>query len=171
MNMASDLEIHDAASSSALSCGCDRHFRTLAESLPQIVWLATADCCVGYQNRRWCEYTGLSSADSMGSGWQRAFHPDDLPETLNRWERAVRLGGPCELAFRLRRSDGVYRWFQGRAEPLLDNDNRTVGWFAVCGESDSERNQAEKALTAERTPAAALGNGGHSVSRPTIPMP
>ena len=108
-NMASDLEIDDAASSSALSCRCDRHFRTLAESLPQIVWLASGDCCVGYQNRRWCEYTGLSSADSMGSGWQQAFHPDDLPETLKRWERAVRLGGSCELAFRLRRSDGVNR--------------------------------------------------------------
>ena len=146
MNMASDLEIHDAASSSALSSRCDRLFQTLAEALPQIVWLASADCCVGYLNRRWCEYTGLSSADSMGSGWQQAFHADDLPETLNRWERAVRLGGPCELAFRLRRSDGVYRWFQGRAEPLLDNDNQTVGWFAVCGESDRERNQADKTL-------------------------
>src|SRR5208337_2023072 len=148
MNMASDLEIHDAASSSALSCGYDRHFRTLAESLPQIVWLASADCCVGYQNRRWCEYTGLASADSMGSGWKQAVHPDDLPEILRRWERAVRGGEPCELAFRLRRSDAVYRWFQGRAEPLLDNDNRTVGWFAVCGESVdiSQRKGAEKAL-------------------------
>jgi PAS domain S-box-containing protein len=115
--MASDLEIHDVASSSTLSCGYDRHFRTLAESLPQIVWLASADCCVGYQNRRWCEYTGLSSADSMGFGWKRAFHADDLPETLRRWERAVREGEPRELAFRLRRSDGVYRWFQGRAAP------------------------------------------------------
>ena len=99
----------------------------LPKSLPQIVWLASADCCVGYQNRRWCEYTGLSSADSMGFGWKRAFHADDLPETLRRWERAVRVGEPCELAFRLRRSDGVYRWFQGRAEPLLDDDNRPVG--------------------------------------------
>src|SRR5208337_1045830 len=98
MNMASDLEIHDAASSSALSGPCDRHFRTLAESLPQIVWLASADCCVGYQNRRWCEYTGLASADSTGSGWKQAVHPDDLPEILRRWERAVRGGEPCELA-------------------------------------------------------------------------
>src|SRR5271157_170271 len=57
INMASDLEIHDVASSSTLSCGYDHHFRTLVESLPQIVWLASADWCVGYQNRRWCEYT------------------------------------------------------------------------------------------------------------------
>ena len=153
--MASDLEIHDAASSSTLSCGYDRHFRTLAESLPQIVWLASADCCVGYQNRRWCEYTGLSSADSMGFGWKRAFHADDLPETLRRWERAVREGEPCELAFRLRRSDGVYRWFQGRAEPLLDDENRPVGWFAVCGESDDPV-RAEQSLPPALTPGQRL---------------
>ena len=155
MNMASDLEIHDAASSSTLSCGYDRHFRTLAESLPQIVWLASADCCVGYQNRRWCEYTGLSSADSMGFGWKRAFHADDLPETLRRWERAVREGEPCELAFRLRRSDGVYRWFQGRAEPLLDDENRPVGWFAVCGESDDPV-RAEQSLRPALIPGQRL---------------
>jgi PAS domain S-box-containing protein len=161
MNMASDLEMNDADLSPALSSSCDRHFQTLAESLHQIVWLASADCCVSYQNRRWCEYTGLSFADSMGSGWKQAVHPDDLPEILQQWERTVRGGEPCGLAFRLRRSDGVYRWFQGRAEPLLDSDNRTVGWFAVCGESDdparaeqalrpaliSVRNQAEKALS------------------------
>ncbi|MBV8312401.1 MAG: PAS domain S-box protein [Planctomycetaceae bacterium] len=155
MNMASDLEIHDAASSSTLSCGYDRHFRTLAESLPQIVWLASADCCVGYQNRRWCEYTGLSSADSMGFGWKRAFHADDLPETLRRWERAVREGEPCELAFRLRRSDGVYRWFQGRAEPLMDDENRPVRWFAVCGESDDPV-RAEQSLRPALTPGKRL---------------
>src|SRR5271157_3902219 len=155
MNMASDLEIHDAALSSPLSCGYDRHFRTLAESLPQIVWLATAECCVGYQNRRWCEYTGLSSAASMGFGWKRAFHADDLPETLRRWERAVREGEPCELAFRLRRSDGVYRWFQGRAEPLLDDENRPVGWFAVCGESDDPV-RAEQSLRPALTPGQRL---------------
>jgi PAS domain S-box-containing protein len=155
MNMASDLEIHDAVSSSTLSSGSDRHFRTLAESLPQIVWLASADCCVGYQNRRWCEYTGLSSAGSLGFGWKRAFHAADLPETLKRWERAVREGEPCELAFRLRRSDGVYRWFQGRAEPLLDDENRPVGWFAVCGESDDPV-RAEQSLRPALTPGQRL---------------
>src|SRR5208337_3650958 len=133
INMASDLEIHDVASSSTLSCGYDRHFRTLAESLPQIVWLASADCCVGYQNRRWCEYTGLSSAGSMGFGWKRAFHADDLPETLRRWERAVREGEPCELAFRLRRSDGVYRWF--RAGP-------SRSWTMKTGRSGGSRHAA-----------------------------
>src|SRR5271165_7457550 len=63
MNMASDLEIHDAASSSTLSCGYDRHFRTLAESLPQIVWLASAECCRSEERRvgkecrsRWSPY-------------------------------------------------------------------------------------------------------------------
>ena len=134
--MTSALENHDPGSSSALSCWPDRHFRTLAESLTEIVWLASADCCFGYQNRRWCDYTGLSPADSIGFGWKQACHPDDLPETLKRWERAVRRGEPCELAFRLRRTDGVYRWFQGRTEPLLDHENRPVEWFAVCRESD-----------------------------------
>jgi len=87
----------------------------------------------------------------MGSGWKQAVHPDDLPEILRRWERAVKGGEPCELAFRLRRSDAVYRWFQGRAEPLLDNDNRTVGWFAACGESDDPA-RAEQGLRPALTP-------------------
>lgn len=91
----------------------------------------------------------------MGFGWKRAFHLDDLPETLKRWERAVRWGEPCELAFRLKRSDGVYRWFQGRAEPLLDNENRTVGWFAVCGERDDPV-RAEQSLRPALSPSQGL---------------
>ena len=90
MNMASDRGFPMPGSSSTTTSRHDRQFRTLAESLPQIVWVASEECCFAYQNRRWCEYTGLSSDESTGFGWMQAFHPDDLLETLKRWQRAAR---------------------------------------------------------------------------------
>ncbi len=140
-DMTSDLEAHEPGTPADPPSPLDRQFQTLAEALPQIVWLADVDCSFTYLNRKWSEVTGLTLDESSGHGWQRAFHPDDVPEILNQWERAVRCNAPCELTFRLRSGDGVYRRFQGRAEPLLDDDHRPVGWFAVCGECDATRNE------------------------------
>lgn len=68
--MAIELGIRDAVTFAIQTNRNDCHFRALAESIPQIVWLATALGCVSYQNRRWYEYTGLSAEDSTGFGWK-----------------------------------------------------------------------------------------------------
>jgi len=101
-------------------------FRLLAEALPQMVWTTGPDGSHDYFNRRWYEYTGLSFEESRGTGWHRAFHPEDLPESLRCWARSLDTGEPYEVEFRCRRLDGVWRWFLARAIPMHDAQVRVV---------------------------------------------
>lgn len=79
-------------------------FRNLADSLPQIVWVADATGCNTYLNRRWYEYTGIdpSSVHSL----QAVAHPDDFESTMEAWREAVALGAIFETEYRLKRHDG-----------------------------------------------------------------
>lgn len=106
-------------------------FRALANSMPNLAWMADADGWLIWYNDRWYEYTGTSPDDMVGWGWQSVHHPDVLPEMLQRWTKALETGEPFEWTFPLRRgSDGSYRTFMTRAEPLKEN-GKLVGWLGT----------------------------------------
>lgn len=110
----------------------EQRYRQLADAMPQIVWTANADGALDYYNQRWFDYTGLTLEETRGWGWQPVIHPDDLPNCLERWTRAVETGELYEIEYRFRRaSDGSYRWHLGRATPVRDADNRIVKWFGT----------------------------------------
>ncbi|HEX8435321.1 PAS domain-containing sensor histidine kinase [Archangium sp.] len=118
-------------------------FRLLAEALPQIVWTAGPDGLHDYFNRRWYEYTGLSPEETQGEGWQRAFHPEDMPETLRRWAHSLATGEPYEVEYRCRRLDGIWRWFLGRAIPVHDPQGRIVRWFGTSTDIDDHKRTSD----------------------------
>nr|WP_241758751.1 GAF domain-containing protein [Pyxidicoccus parkwaysis] len=118
-------------------------FRQIAESIPQLIWLARPDGCNEYCNEPWYEYTGLSQEESAGYGWRRAFHPDDLGEAGRRWDHSLCTGEPFEVEYRCRRHDGAWRWFLGRARPVRDASGRIVRWFGTCTDIDDQRRAAD----------------------------
>ena len=118
-------------------------FRHLAEALPQIVWTTGPEGLIDYLNRRWYEYTGLSHEDSTGLGWQRALHPDDLPEATRLWSHSLATGEPYEVEYRFRRLDGVWRWFLGRAIPVRDTQGDIIRWFGTCTDIDDHKRTAD----------------------------
>src|SRR4051794_10525159 len=83
---------------------------TLAEAIPQVVWVARPDGHPFYFNGRWYDYTGLSREQSIGPGWSIPLHPDDRERSVARWEQATGTGEPYEVEYRLRAADGSYRW-------------------------------------------------------------
>ena len=87
----------------------------------------------------------LSSAQSQCGGWQQAVHPDDLLPLMERFRQARALGEPGEIETRLRRHDGVFRWFLVRAEPLRDESGKIVKWYATSTDIE-DRKQAEEQL-------------------------
>ena len=111
-------------------------FRTLADSVPQMVWMCTPDGLNVYFNQRWVDYTGLSLAESYGSGWNTPFHPDDRQPAWNAWNRATETGETYRVESRLRAADGSYRWFLMRGMPLRDAAGRIVKWFGTCTDID-----------------------------------
>ncbi len=99
----------------------EAQFRALANSIPNLAWMADPDGWVFWYNNRWYDYTGTTPEEMVGWGWQSVHHPDVLPEMLERWTRALRTGEPFEMTFPLRcGSDGSFRVFMTRAEPLRE---------------------------------------------------
>ena len=124
----------------------EERYRTLADSMPQIVWTANPDGSLDYYNQQWIDYTGMTLEQTLGWGWQPVLHPDDLEECLKRWSRAVETGESYETEYRFKRaSDGAYRWHLGRATPALDEDGRITKWYGACTDIE-EQKRTEQAL-------------------------
>ena len=122
----------------------ERSFRTLAESVPLVVWSARAEGWLNYFNRRWSDYTGLSLAQSCGAGWEATVHPDDLARVRGVWRQAAPVAAIYSLEVRLRRADGAYRWWLVRGAPVLDDAGRILKWFGTCTDIDElKRAQAQ----------------------------
>jgi PAS domain S-box-containing protein len=123
----------------------ERRSRQLAESLPQLVWTCLPEGSCDYLSPQWVEYTGIAEAPQLGAGWLDQIHPADRERTTAAWTEAVRTGSPFDVEFRVRRSDGVHRWFKTRATPLRDAEGRVVRWFGTCTDVD-DRIRAESSL-------------------------
>jgi PAS domain S-box-containing protein len=118
----------------------EERFRSISESLPQIVWVARPDGFRQYYNKRWYNFTGLSPDDSTGFGWHKAVHPNDQRPLSQAFQKAMLSGQPFELEYRLRHRTGVYRWHLDRAIPLCDKaGGRLVLWFGTATDIDDRK--------------------------------
>jgi PAS domain S-box-containing protein len=93
----------------------EQRFRLLGEIVPQLLWTTDEHGSFDYANERWHSYTGLSTAQTLGTEWLSAVHQEDREHTAKTMARCVESGELCDLEFRLRRHDGEYRWFVARA--------------------------------------------------------
>jgi len=107
-------------------------FRTLAESMPQIVWITQSDGWNIYFNQQWMDYTGLTLEESLGQGWKKAFHPEDQQRAGDAWQQAAEVHGIYSIECRLRRADGAYRRWLVRGVPQLDAAGKILKWFGTC---------------------------------------
>lgn len=115
-------------------------FRTLAETMPQIVWMSRADGCYIYFNQQWIDYTGLTMKESFGHGWNRPFHPDDRQLAWDAWQLSTKNGNTYSIESRIRRADGVYHWWLVRGEPLRDRNGNIVNWYGTCTDITKQKN-------------------------------
>lgn len=122
----------------------ERKFRALAEAIPVICWTADASGWIEWYNHRWYEYTGQSSEEAAGWGWQAAHHPDDFLEVMRKWPYSIATGLPFEMEFRLRRADGAFHWFLTRVEPLRDESGQVVRWYGSNIDIDAQKQALEK---------------------------
>ena len=124
----------------------EAEMRTLAESVPHIVWSTGTDGRSSYFSQRWMEYTGLTLAESLGHGWTKAFHPEDLVEARAALRCATQPLRTYVLEARLRRFDGEYRWWLLRGVPQCDLAGNLVKWFGTCTDIDEiKRSQLDRA--------------------------
>lgn len=123
----------------------EEQFRTMANSIPQLAWMANADGFIFWYNQRWHDYTGTTPEQMEGWGWQSVHDPELLPKVLEKWRGAIASGQQFEMEFPLRGVDGRFRVFLTRGQPLKDSQGRVVRWFGTNTDVD-ELKRAEEAL-------------------------
>lgn len=105
-------------------------FRTLADSMPQIVWTANPDGNVDYYNKVWYEFTGLPRGSTGNELWSQIMHPDDTENLNTTWAHALKTGEAYETEYRIKQaSSGEYRWHLSRALPSRDSEGNVIKWY------------------------------------------
>lgn len=114
------------------------YFQTM-EGIPDIVWTANPDGAIDFANRKWLDYSGLTAEQSLGEGWARAVHADDLALAIEKWGSAVLAGSSYEAEYRLRHRDGRFRWFLVRANPIRNSAGEIIKWFGTCTDIENQK--------------------------------
>jgi PAS domain S-box-containing protein len=122
----------------------EEQFRTLANAIPQLCWMANADGWVFWYNRRWYEYTGTTPEQVEGWGWPSVLDPEVLPAVMERWQGSIASGELFDMVFPLRGADGVFRPFLTRVMPLRDQDGKITRWFGTNTDVSEQRITEEK---------------------------
>jgi len=130
----------------------DVTLRQVVDMVPALVrfWSNLADGPNDFSNQAWRDYTGISTEASRGRGWQAAVHPDDLPSLLETWRGMVAAAKAGEFETRLRRHDGVFRWFLCRIHPLRDESGQVIRWFGTATDVDALKQTEERLRHDER---------------------
>jgi two-component system, cell cycle sensor histidine kinase and response regulator CckA len=127
----------------------EEKFHNLAEAIPQIVWITRPDGWNIYFNQQWVDYTGLTMEESYGHGWNIPFHPDDRQRAWDAWQRAVQHNETYALECRLRRTDGIYRWWWIRGVPQSDENGQILRWFGTCTDIEDIKRASEEKTNLE----------------------
>jgi PAS domain S-box-containing protein len=134
----------------------EQKFRLLADTIPQLAWMALPDGHVVWYNRRWYEYTGTTPEQMEGWGWQSVHDPETLPAVVERWRGSLATGEPFDMVLPLRGADGAFRPFLTRVNPLHDAAGAVVYWFGTHTDiSDQKRAEDAARFLAEASAALA----------------
>lgn len=125
----------------------EANLRRVIDTIPTLSWCNLADGPNEFLSKSWHDYTGLSAEEAHGWGWSAAFHPDDLPPLMKRWQELLVSGEPGEIEARLRRHDGEYRWFLIRVAPFRDESGAILRWYGTSTDIH-DRKLADEALRA-----------------------
>ena len=141
----SQVALQRASDEALLLRDREEHYRTLSEALPHLVLTCGADGNCDFLSKQWLDYTGLDARDSRGFAWLDAVHPDDREAVRRSWLNAVASGATdYRHELRIRRHDGVYRWFDVRIVAMRDPRGGVNKWFGSCTDIDSQREAAEE---------------------------
>jgi PAS domain S-box-containing protein len=149
------LAISNACAERALRSR-ERNLGAIIDTIPTLAWCNLPDGSNEFLNKGWHEYTGLSPEESHGWGWQAALHPEDLPPLMEKWRKMLVSGESDEIEARLRRHDGVYRWFLIRAQALRNDSGKIVRWYGTSTDIEDLRQAQEARRASERNLAAII---------------
>ena len=123
----------------------EKRFRVMADTTPALVWMCDAQGKITYLNERRIAFTGPDPMAGYGDTWAEYVHPDDLKNVLDTVSEALKTHQPFSRAYRLRRSDGAYRWMFDVASPRVNGDG-SFGGFIGSAIDTTDQKLAQQAL-------------------------
>jgi PAS domain S-box-containing protein len=151
----------------------EERFRTLAESLPHMVWTCEPDGTPDYLNARHTEFTGLTLDQLRGRDWRLNLHPEDGARVHEMFSRSIVTGARFEAEYRVRRADGAFRWQLGKVLALRDDSGRITKWFGSSMDIDDQKRAQEALREAKEAAESAnhakdefLANVSHEIRTP-----
>lgn len=109
----------------------ERRLKQLADTIPQLAWMATPEGDIHWFNRRWYEYTGTTPEQMRDGGWLTVHHPDWAQGVGKVWTQTIERSESAHMTFPLRAADGTYRTFLAMVAPLCDERGRVTQWFGT----------------------------------------
>ncbi len=141
-----------------------------SNSIPAMAWVADADGGLERFNSQWSVYTGQGTEAALGQGWTGALHPEDRDAPGQAFAAARDQGTEWQVEYRLRRHDGVYRWFLTRAVPQLDASGRVLRWFGTTTDIEDARKNHQALRDADRQKDEFLATLAHELRNPLAPI-
>lgn len=120
----------------------EERFRSLAETLPQLVWVADVNGNSEFASIRWKEYSGIDPVDE--TSWKSIVHPDDYDGINEAWIHSMTTGKIYKYDVRFKSKEGDYRWFTVNGEPVLDDENKIVKWVGAFTDIHDQKMKEEK---------------------------
>ncbi len=143
-----------------------KNFESIANLVPDLLWDSQPDGATNWYNQRWLEYTGQRFDEAIGWGWVEAIHPDDRAASARRYAEAVNTGQPSRYEHRIRRYDGLYRWFVVSTSPLKDQTGRVVKMYGAAIDIHEFKRLEATLLKADRRKDEFLAMLAHELRNP-----
>jgi PAS domain S-box-containing protein len=122
----------------------ERRFRLLSDAAPVLVWMSGPDKGCTYFNKPWLDFTGRPLGRELGDGWSEGVHPDDRERCLGTYTRAFDARQAFRMEYRLRRSDGEYRWVLDTGVPRFEADGTFEGYVGSAIDVTDQKRAEEK---------------------------
>ncbi len=148
-------------------------FRTMANNISQLAWMADASGYIFWYNDRWYDYSGTTFEEMAGWGWKKIHHPDHVQLVVDKITRSFESGEVWDQTFPLRGRDGNFRWFLSRAVPIRDAEGKVQRWFGTNTDITESKLLEEElavardqALESARVKSEFLANMSHEIRTP-----
>lgn len=128
----------------------ERQLRLIVDTIPGLIALFTPEGRLEGANDQFLDYVGQTFEEAKNWATNGTSHPDDLPNALAVFQRSLLSGEPYEFETRIRRFDGMYRWFQIRGSALRDNTGRILRWYGLLTDIDDMKRAQEALVASER---------------------
>lgn len=148
----------------------EEQFRTFANSMPQLAWMARPDGHIFWYNKGWYDYTGIAENDRQKSEWKKVYDPLVIKGIMAKWKETIRSQKSMETTFQLKGVDGIYRWFIARVIPIFNNKGELTKWVGTNTNIDEQKKLQDELQKTIQSRDDFLSVASHELKTPLTTM-